>query len=121
MYERTGNEILAIDPTKLIICAGPLNMQHSFADPATPAPWGDLSLAEKYPVRLSIQHKLVYTVHDYPSDIGAYKPDAGPKKVAQMNQTWGYLVRDGLAPVWIGEMGANMTTSDHQQWAKTLS
>jgi len=120
MYERTGNEILAIDPTKLIICAGPMNAQHSFADPATPAPWGDLSLAEKYPVKLSVPHKQVYTVHDYPTEIGGYQPDAGPKKVAQMNQTWGYLVRKGLAPVWIGEMGANMTTTDHQQWAKTL-
>jgi aryl-phospho-beta-D-glucosidase BglC (GH1 family) len=120
MCERAGNAILAIDPTKLIICEGPMNGQRSLADPRTPAPWGDLSLAGKYPVRLSVANKLVYSVHDYPTEIGGYKPDSGMEKVAQMNKIWGYLVRDHIAPVWIGEMGANMTTEDHRRWARTL-
>lgn len=120
MCERAGNAILAIDPKKLIVCEGPMNMQRSLADPKTPAPWGDLSLVKKYPVQLSVPNKLIYSVHDYPTEIGAYKPDAGPEKVAQMNKVWGYLVRDHIAPVWIGEMGANMTTDDHRRWAKTL-
>jgi endoglucanase len=120
MCERAGNAILAIDPAKLIICEGPMNAQHSHADPQTPAPWGDLSLAGKFPVRLSVPNKLVYSVHDYPTEIGGYKTDNGPQKVAQMNKVWGYLVRDHIAPVWIGEMGANMTTPDHRRWAQTL-
>ena len=120
MCERAGNAILAIDPDKLIICEGPLNSQRSFADPRTPAPWGDLTLAARYPVNLSNPHKLVYSVHDYLTDIGGYSPDSGPVKIAQMNTVWGYLVRDGIAPVWIGEMGANMTTQAQRQWAQTL-
>ena len=120
MCERAGNAILAIDPTKLIVCEGPMNAQRSLADPDTPAPWGDLSLAKKYPVQLSLPNKLVYSVHDYPTEIGGYTPDSGPQKVTQMNTVWGYLVRDHIAPVWIGEMGANMTTDDHRRWAKTL-
>ena len=120
MCERAGNAILAIDPTKLIICEGPMNMQRSAGDPGTPAPWGDLSLAGKYPVKLAVPNKLVYSVHDYPSDIGGYEPDAGAKKVAQMNRIWGYLVTEEIAPVWIGEMGANMVTHKHRQWASTL-
>jgi len=120
MYERAGNAIHAIDPTKLIICEGPLNAQRSFADPNTPAPWGDLSLAGKYPVNLSVPHKLVYSVHDYPAEIGGYRPDCGADKVAQMNKVWGYLVRDRIAPVWIGEMGATMNTDAHRKWARTL-
>jgi aryl-phospho-beta-D-glucosidase BglC (GH1 family) len=120
MYERVGNAILAIDPTKLIICEGPMNAKWSFMDQNTPAPWGDLSLAGRLPVNLTIPHKLVYSVHDYPSDVGGYVPDAGDKKVAQMNVIWGYLVKNHIAPVWIGEMGANMTNDDHRQWAQTL-
>jgi endoglucanase/chitinase len=120
MCERAGNAILAIDPTKLIVCEGPMNGQRSLTDPKIPAPWGDLSLANKYPVKLSVPNKLVYSVHDYPTEIGGYKPDWGPEKIAQMNKVWGYLVRDHIAPVWIGEMGANMTTEDHRRWAKTL-
>jgi len=120
MCERAGNAVLAIDPNKLIVCEGPMNGQRSLADPKTPAPWGDLSLVKKYPVQLSVPNKLVYSVHDYPTEIAGYKPDSGPEKVAQMNKVWGYLVRDHIAPVWIGEMGANMTTEDHRRWAKTL-
>lgn len=120
MCERAGNAILAIEPSKLIICEGPLNARHSFADSNTPAPWGDLTLAGRYPVKLTHPRKLVYSVHDYPTRIGGYAPDAGPEKIAQMNKVWGYLVRDGIAPVWIGEMGANMTTPDERRWATTL-
>ena len=75
MYERTGNAILAIDPTKLIICMGPMNGQRSIADARSPAPWGDLSVAGKYPVRLTVPDKLVYSVHNYPTEIGGYKPE----------------------------------------------
>jgi endoglucanase len=120
MCERAGNAILAIDPAKLIICEGPMNAHQSRANPNTPAPWGDLSLAARYPVRLSVPNRLVYSVHDYPTEIIGTKPDNGPVKVAQMNKVWGYLVRDHIAPVWIGEMGANMTSPDHQRWAQTL-
>ena len=120
MCEQAGNAILAIDPEKLIVCEGPMNAQRSLADPSTPAPWGDLSVAAKYPVQLSVANKLIYSVHDYPTEIGGYKPDSGPVKVGQMNTVWGYLVRDHIAPVWIGEMGANMTTADQRAWAKTL-
>jgi endoglucanase len=119
MYERTGDAILAIDPTKLIICEGPQSV-HSFVDPNLPAPWGDLSLARRYPVNLKVSDKLVYSVHDYPYEISGYSPDSGPLKVARMNKIWGYLVTDSIAPVWIGEMGANMASPDDAAWARTL-
>lgn len=121
MYERAGNAILNIDPSKLIICMGPMHNNNSFADPTTPAPWGDLSLAGKIPIVLSVSDRLVYAVHDYPQEIGGYKTSSGPEKVKQMTKTWGYLVRDHIAPVWIGEMGANMITEPQIQWFKTIS
>jgi aryl-phospho-beta-D-glucosidase BglC (GH1 family) len=120
MCERVGNSILAVDPTKIIICEGALDYRESAADPRTPAPWGDLSLASRIPVNLIVPNKLVYSVHDYPTSIGGFRPDSGDRKVELMNRTWGYLVRDRIAPVLIGEMGANMTTMADRHWAETL-
>jgi endoglucanase len=119
MYERVGNAILAIDPDKLIICEGPQSL-HSFADRSIPAPWGDLSVAGKYLVALSVPNKVVYSVHDYPSEIAAFKPDSGPRKAAMMTAVWGYLLAQNIAPVWIGEAGANMVRPGNVAWAKTL-
>jgi len=121
MYERVGNAILTIDPDKLIICAGPMQDHNTFADRNWPAPWGDLSMAGRFPVNLIVAHKLVYTVHDYPAEIGGFQPDNGPMKVAGMNRAWGYLVRENIAPVWIGEMASNMMFANDTLWASTLS
>jgi len=119
MYERVGNAILAIDPSKLIICEGPLTGA-SLADRRWPAPWGDLSIAGRYPVNLLVPNKLVYSVHDYPTEIGGFSPDSGPTKVDLMNKTWGYLVSRNIAPVWIGEMGGDMLTEGDKNWARTM-
>jgi len=126
MYEQVGNAILAIDPDKLIICEGPQNYAESYAG-ASPAPWGDLSVAGQFPVRLDVPNKLVYSVHDYPHYVARFEPDSGPEKVALMNKAWGYLVTQDIAPVWIGEMGANFDGSwgdenpeNSRAWAETL-
>lgn len=119
MYQRVGNAVLAVDPGKLVICEGPQNYSGSFADTG-PAPWGDLSVAAKYPVVLSVPNKVVYSIHDYPKEIAGYMPDNGAAKVAQMNAAWGYLVTQKIAPVWIGEMGSSMKDATDQAWADTL-
>lgn len=113
MYERTGNAILAVDPTKLIIAEGPQNYSAQM-------PWGDLSHAGDAPVSLTVPNHVVYSIHDYPQEIAGYSPDSGDTKIAQMNAAWGYLVIDNLAPVWIGEMGSSMQDSTDAAWAQTL-
>jgi endoglucanase len=119
MYERVGKAIQAVDPDKLIICEGPQNYSGSFANKG-PAPWGDLSVAGTLPVILTVPNKVVYSVHDYPAQIAGYRPDSGPRKIAQMTASWGYLVSQNIAPVWVGEMGANMRTPAAASWASTL-
>jgi hypothetical protein len=37
-----------------------------------------------------------------------------------MNQLWGWLVTENIAPVWIGEMGVSMTSEASKKWGATL-
>ncbi len=114
MYEAVGNAILAVNPDALIICEGVINYK-------TGAYEGDLSVARKLPIRLNKPAKLVYSVHEYPREIGEYKgPESGAGYIARMNKMWGWLVTENVAPVWIGEMGASMSSPTSRAWGQTL-
>lgn len=114
MYERVGNAILAVDSSKLIIVEGPQNY-------GTGAPQGDLRQVRAYPVRLSSPEKLVYSVHEYPPEVAGGVLASGPEKIKQMNEVWGWLITENIAPVWVGEMGASMDgRQDSEAWGQTL-
>ena len=120
MYQTVGNAILAVNPGPLIIAEGPQNYPGG-------KPWGDLSNVRSAPVKLAVPNKVVYSVHDYPAYVSDVRQDSGPLKVARMNRAWGYLVSENIAPVWIGEMGANFDGSwgrenvaGSRAWATTL-
>ena len=128
MCENVGAEIQSVNRDVLIICAGPLFYvpppPTSGMDPKYAAPAGNLTAAAANPVRLPIANKLVYSVHEYPdeiSDIARFGlAQSGTPYIDRMNRTWGYLVRDNIAPVWIGEMGSSMKTPADRAWASTL-
>ena len=61
MYQRVGDAILAIDPDKLII-----------VEP-TEGGWSTLA---KAPVTLHVPRKLVYSPHEYPTEISGQKIDS---------------------------------------------
>ena len=114
MYQAVGNAILAVNPDALIICEAVINYR-------TGAYEGDLSVVQSLPVVLRRPSKLVYSVHEYPKEIGGYPgPEAGAGYIARMNKMWGWLVTENVAPVWIGEMGASMTSPGSQAWGQTL-
>jgi endoglucanase len=123
MYQRVGNAIQEVDAAKLIIAEGPQNWKSSFAG-LGPAPEGDLTLVKARPVVLNTPGKVVYSVHEYPN----YHPNAGPEAIKRMNYVWGYLVRENIAPVWIGEMGSSLDgsvddgddLSSQQAWLHTI-
>ena len=128
MCENVGAAIQSVNRGVLIICAGPLFYvpppPTSGMDPKYAAPAGNLTAAAANPVRLPIANKLVYSVHEYPdeiSDIARFGlAQSGTPYIDRMNRTWGYLVRDNIAPVWIGEMGSSMKTPADREWAWTL-
>ena len=124
MYQNTGNAIQTIDPGALIIAEGPIG------DGQGGNPSGfDLSQVANHPVTLNVANKVVYSVHDYPTAIGAEPVDSGPGAVQLMNTTWGYLETQNIAPVWVGEIGASLdgtadsaggNLAEEQNWAATM-
>ena len=114
MYQNVGNAVLAVNPDALIICESIINYKIDAYE-------GDLSLAKTLPVVISKPAKLVYSVHEYPKEIGGYRgPESGSGYIARMNRTWGWLLSENIAPVWIGEMGSSMMTPEENAWGKTL-
>lgn len=114
MYVDVGNAVEAAAPGVLIIAEGLI----------TPDGTGYPQLltgVKDHPVTLTTPNKLVYSVHDYPAEIGGQKSDvSGPAAIQAMTDHWGYLVTQNIAPVWIGEMGSNMTSAGSKVWAATL-
>jgi aryl-phospho-beta-D-glucosidase BglC (GH1 family) len=124
MYQDVGNAIQALNPDVLIIMEPPQEYKAPEAslgmDPNVSAPEGDLTAVENKPLVLSVPNKVVYSVHEYPTEITDWPTDSGPGYITQMNKTWGYLVTRNIAPVWIGEMGSSMTSANSKAWAATL-
>lgn len=98
-------------PRVLIICEGSGNYNVTFAGPrGSTAPEEGLTALRSLSVIIRsrgrrIRDKLVYSDHIYPYGISMIKDDSGPAAVGRSNSEWGYLVRDHIAPVWIGEAG----------------
>jgi aryl-phospho-beta-D-glucosidase BglC (GH1 family) len=126
MYTAVGNAVETADPGVLVICEGPQNYGGSFAGgTGVVAPEGDLTAVAAHPVVLSNANagraRVLYSVHEYPYSVAHITPDSGVAAVTRYNAVWGYLETQNIAPVWIGEAGAPMTSSDDSAWAATLS
>lgn len=126
MYTTVGNAVETIDPGVLVICEGPQNYGGSFTGASgVKAPEGDLTAVAAHPVVLSDANagraRVIYSVHEYPYSVAHIDPDSGPEAVSRYNAVWGYLVTQNIAPVWIGEAGASMSSSDDTAWANTLT
>jgi endoglucanase len=118
--ERAGNAILAINPHLLIFVEG-------VEQAGGKNGWwgGNLRNAGAHPVRLSVPNQLVYSPHDYPASVFNQTWFSAPNYPANLpavwDESWGYLARQGIAPIWIGEFGTrNQTTSD-QQWFAAIT
>jgi aryl-phospho-beta-D-glucosidase BglC (GH1 family) len=118
--ETAGNAILAVNPNWLIFVEGiqTYNGQSYW--------WGgNLMGAGQYPVQLNVANRVVYSAHDYPSSVydqtwfnAANYPNNLPSVWDQM---WGYLYRQDIAPVWLGEFGSYLQTTSDQQWYQQIT
>lgn len=117
--ERAGNAILAANPNWLIFVEGVEAYQNHYF-------WwgGNLMGARDFPVRLNVANHLVYSPHDYPASVypqSWFNDPAYPNNLpAVWDQAWGYLFRQNIAPVWLGEFGSKLETNSDRQWADKL-
>jgi len=118
--ERAGNAILQANPTWLIVVEGidQYNGEGYW--------WGgSLMGARQFPVRLKHPDKLVYSAHDYGPGVWGqswFAAPAFPRNLPPLwHAQWGYLVQEGIAPVWIGEFGGrSMGTDTEGVWQRSL-
>ena len=119
--EKAGNAILDANPYLLIIVEGIEQYDGSWY-------WwgGNLMGARQHPVRLKLPGRLVYSAHDYGP--GVYRqgwfdaPDYPDNLPRVWDSHWGYLQREGIAPVLIGEFGGRSVeeTDAEGVWQRSL-
>jgi len=117
--QRAGNAILAINPNWLIFVEG----VDCFNGDCY---WwgGNLEGAATFPVQLNVPNRLVYSAHDYPSSVSQqswFNDPNYPNNLPNVWQThWGYLYKNNVAPVWVGEFGTKLQSTSDQQWLSAL-
>ncbi|HEV3084860.1 MAG TPA: cellulase family glycosylhydrolase, partial [Gemmataceae bacterium] len=118
--ERAGNAILQVNPNWLIFVEGIQSYSGQWD-------WwgGNLMGAGTYPVVLNQANRVVYSPHDYPASIYSqpwFSAANYPNNLASVwDKFWGYLYRDNIAPVWLGEFGSQLQTASDQQWYQQLT
>ncbi len=118
--ERAGNAIGEVNPNMLIFVEGVANYKGQ-------SYWwgGNLMGVRDRPIELEIANKLVYSAHDYPNSVyaqpwfqGANFAQALPAKFDQM---WGYIFKEGIAPVYIGEFGTKLQDPKDAPWLEAIT
>ena len=112
--ERVGAAIQSVNPDWLIFVEG-IGMDYWWG--------GNLQGVATHPVQLPIPNKVVYSVHEYcielypppwftfnASDPGGPFPD---NMRGIWNTFWGYILKNQIAPVWVGEFGTDFV---HEPW-----
>ncbi len=118
--QRAGNAILSANPNWLIVVEG----VESYGGQNY---WwgGNLAGAGTYPVTLSTANRVVYSPHDYPASVYPQSWFSDPSYPANLpakwDATWGYLFKNNVAPVLLGEFGSKLATTSDQQWYDAIT
>ncbi len=85
---------------------------------------GNLEGVSTHPVNLSVPDRLVYSIHDYPASVSNQPWFSAPNYPANLisvwDRYWGFVYKQGIAPVWVGEFGTKLQTTGDQQWFSSL-
>jgi endoglucanase len=124
--QRAGNAILAVNPNWLIFVEGIDCYGGTAGQSNGDCYWigGNLEGVQDHPVQLSVAHRLVYSVHDYPASVFNQPWFSAANYPANLpsiwDKHWGYIQKQGIAPVWVGEFGSRLATARDQQWFSSL-
>nr|WP_179549429.1 cellulase family glycosylhydrolase [Herbiconiux flava] len=118
--ERAGDAVLAVNPELLVIVEG---VERQGSGGTT---WwgGGLADAGSDLVSLAVPDRVVYSPHDYPASIYPqtwFSDPAYPANLPEVwDANWGYLAREGIAPVLVGEFGSKLQTTSDRQWFENI-
>jgi len=117
--ERGGNAVLSVNPNLLIFVEGiqTFNGQSDW--------WGgNLEGVAQFPVVLNVANRVVYSPHDYATSVAQQSWFSDPTFPNNMpgiwDAYWGYIFKQNIAPVWVGEFGTTLASTTDQTWLKTL-
>ncbi|CAO3456609.1 cellulase family glycosylhydrolase [Azospirillum largimobile] len=109
--ERIGNAIQSVNKDWLMLVEG--------------TEWSStLAGVKDRPIEFDVPNKLVYSPHAYGHSVGNFSwlqdsnfPNNLP---AQYDSMWGYIYKNNIAPVLIGEFGGQMNSGAEQTWANAF-
>lgn len=125
LAENAGNHILKLAPHWLIFVEG----VESYGDNTY---WwgGELSGVADRPIELDVDGRLVYSVHEYGQSVSGQPwlakdgaiPDKWPLNLYSVwRKHWGFIFEQGIAPVWIGEVGGKFGVDGNGEISNTYS
>lgn len=117
--QRAGNAVLSVNPELLIMVEGVQSYN------GTNGWWGgNLMGVAQHPVQLDVPNRLVYSAHDYATSVAQQSWFSDPSFPANMpgiwDKYWGYIFKQNVAPVWLGEFGTTLQPSVDQKWLAEL-
>jgi endoglucanase len=129
--ERVGNAILSVQPNWLIFVEGvscPSGGNANAWDniPDEPCGWwgGNLSKARDFGVRLNVANRLVYSPHEYAISVFHQTWFDDPSYPTNMpgiwDSFWGYIYKENIAPLMIGEFGSTLQDPKDRTWLTNL-
>jgi len=127
--ERAGNAILTANPNWLIFvegvdCYGPGGVTEPTQGAECTWWGGNLTGARDHPVRLNVANRLVYSPHEYDNGVFAQTwfsdPNFPNNMPALYDRWWGYLHKNNVAPVMLGEFGSLLNDPQDTIWLNSL-
>lgn len=117
--ERAGNAVLSVNPDLLVFVEGVQTYN------GVSGWWGgNLMGVADHPVRLDVPNQLVYSAHDYATSVAQQSWFSDPSFPDNMpdiwDKYWGYIFKQNIAPVWIGEFGTTLQSTVDQKWLAAL-
>ena len=115
--ERAGNAIGTINPNWLIVVEG---VENNVPGQYLKYHWqgGNLEGVLRYPVRLSIRNKLVYSPHEYGSGVFDQPYFSDEKFPQNLIDRWQigfhYISSQNRAPIFVGEFGGRLVNNEKE-------
>ncbi|MGY6020471.1 cellulase family glycosylhydrolase [Streptomyces spinosirectus] len=116
---RAGDAVLSVNSDLLIFVEGVQTYN------GVSGWWGgNLMGVGQYPVQLAVANRVVYSAHDYATSVAQQPWFGDPSFPGNMpdvwDKYWGYIFKQDIAPVWVGEFGTTLASATDQKWLSAL-